>query len=90
MYEEIKKNIIDRFLNTHYLWTSCVNKESLLSDMEKRIPFNVRYVNFSDYEALEMNLGDNIKIVMKLKWEEYQYKNTLGKDIIKYRHISIS
>ena len=90
MYEEIKKNIIDRFLNTHYLWTCCTSKESLLYDMEKRIPFNVRYVNFSDYEALEMNLGDNIKIVMKLKWEEYQYKNTLGKDIIKYRLISIS
>lgn len=90
MYEEIKKNIIDRFLNTHYLWTCCTTKESILADMKNRIPFNVRYVYFSDYEALEMNLGDDVKIVMKLKWEERTYKNTLGKDMISYRLISIS
>jgi hypothetical protein len=90
MYEEIKKNIIDRFLNTHYLWTCCTNKKSLISDMSKRIPFDVKYICFSDHEELEMNLGNDVKIVMKLKWEEHQYKNTFGKDIIKYRLISIS
>lgn len=90
MYEEIKKNIIDRFLNTHYLWTCCTTKESLISDMEKRIPFNVRYVYFSNYEALEMNLGDDVKIVMKLKWEKRMYKNSSEKELINYRLISIS
>jgi hypothetical protein len=90
MYEEIKKNIIDHFLKRHYLWICVSNRDTMISDMKNRIPFNVRYVNFSDYEALEMNLGDDIKIIMKLKWEERTYKNTFGKDIINYRLISIS
>ena len=90
MYEEIKKNIIEHFMNPNYLWGCFTTKEFLVKDAEKRIPFNVRYPNFSDYEKLEMNLGDDVKIVMKLKWEERTYKNNLGKDMINYRLISIN
>ena len=88
MYEEIKNNIIERFLNTHYLWTCCTHKETIVVDMSKRIPFNVRYL--SNYEELEMNLGDNVKIVMNLKWEKRSHKNTTGRDMVNYRLISIS
>ena len=90
MYEEIKKNIIEKFLNTHYLWTCCNSRDSLVNDMSKRIPFNIRYISFSDYNKLEMNLGDNIKILINLKWEERVHKNNFGKDIMNYRLISIN
>ena len=89
MYEEIKNNIIERFLNTHYLWTCCTHKETIVVDMSKRIPFNVRYPNFPDYNTLEIDLGNDIKIEIKLKWEERSYKNTSGRDMVNYRLISI-
>ena len=90
MYEEIKKNIIDRFMVKHYLWSCCASKKALIADMEKRIPFNVRYPNFSDYEKIEMNLGDNVSIMINLKWEQRTVKNSLGVDFTNYRLISIS
>lgn len=89
MYDEIKKNIIERFFNNYYLWTCCNNRDVLLSDINKRIPFDVRYPNFSDYETIEMNLGDNIKITIKLKWEKRTFKNSIGNEIINYRLINI-
>ena len=89
-YEEVKKNLIDNFFNTHYLWACCTNKDSMFKDIVKRIPFNVNYVHFADYEILEMDLGDGIKINFKFSWEERPYKNTHGKDMINYRLVSIS
>lgn len=90
MYEEIKKNIIERFMNNHYLWTCCASRNVLIEDMKNRIPFNVRYPNFSNYEKIEMVLGDNVSIMLNLKWEERTHKNCNGKDMINYRLISIS
>ena len=89
MYEEIKKNIIDRFLNKYYLWTCCTTKESIITDMEKRLPFDVKYLYFGKDDVLEINLGDNIKVIVELKWEERSYKNSVGHNIINYRLISI-
>ena len=90
MYEEIKKNIIEKFMNNHYLWTCCSNKGTLVADMNKRIPFNVKYPYFSDYEKLEMSLGNDVNIIFNLKWEERPYKNSSGKELVNYRLISIS
>ena len=89
MYDEIKKNIIEHFMNPNYLWGCFTTKDFIVKDAEKRIPFNIRYPNFSDYEKIEMNLGDNVSIVFNLKWEVSKYENSFGRDIVKYRLISI-
>lgn len=90
MYEEIKKNIIDRFMVKNYLWTCCASRNALIADMQNRIPFNIRYPNFSDYEKIEMVLGDNVSIMINLKWEQRTSKNSLGNEFTNYRLISIS
>lgn len=90
MYEEIKKNIIDRFMVKHYLWTCCASRKALIDDMQNRIPFSVRYPNFSDYEKVEMILGDNVSIMINLKWEQRTSKNSLGNEFTNYRLVSIS
>ena len=89
MYDEIKKNIIERFLNTHYLWTCCNSRIYLINDMRERIPFDIKYT-YDNENQLEIDLGNNINIVFNLVWEIRTHKNSQGKDIESYRLISIN
>ena len=85
MYEEIKKNIIEHFFNTHYLWACCVNKKFIFDNMQNNCPFNI-IVN-ENGNTIIMNLGNNINISFNLKWEERHIDNS---KYINYRLISIS
>ena len=92
MYEEIKKNIVERFMINHYLWTCWINQNALIKDIQNRIPFNVKYLdpNCSNCDSIELDLGDNVSININFKWEQRVLKNSLGRDFINYRLISIS
>lgn len=87
MYEEIKKNLIEHFFNTHYRWTCCTTKGSLFSDMQTRCPF--RFKIESNGEAIEMNLGNNVVISFNFIWEEKPFVNNCGKNMTSYRLIKI-
>ena len=71
-YKEIKKNIIERFLNCNYRYVVLTNKSILSSDIEQRLPFNCVFEN--DFNHLSINLGDNIKLHFNLYWENRNNK----------------
>lgn len=83
MYNEIKNNIINNFLNTHYLWSCVLTKNSVIHDIRKRCPFDIE-IN-DDNDVLTMNLGDNIVIDFNLTWEKKVNVN----NIIVYKLVNI-
>ena len=86
MYEEIKNNIIENFFNTHYLLTSCLNKDIIINDIKERMPFEV---SWKTNDSINMNLGDGINVVFNLKWESEIRKISSGKEYTNYKLIKI-
>lgn len=74
MYPEIKKNIIERFLNPLYRYTAVTNMLIVYKDLIYRLPFDVT----EDNNKLTVNLGDNIVIDIYVVIE----KNSEGKNVI--------
>lgn len=74
MYPEIKKNIIERFLNPLYRYTAVTNMLIVYKDLIYRLPFDVT----EDNNKLIVNLGDNIVIDIYVVIE----KNSEGKNVI--------
>jgi hypothetical protein len=70
MYETVRNNIINNFLNRNYRWTCVTNKKTILNDMIDRSPFPFTYDY--DKDILMITLGDNINIAVHFIWE---YKN---------------
>ena len=70
MYETVRNNIINNFLNRNYRWTCVTNKKTILNDMIDRSPFPFTYDY--DKDILMITLGDNINIDVHFIWE---YKN---------------
>lgn len=70
MYEAVRNNIINNFLNRNYRWTCVSNKETVFNDMRDRSPFPFTYDY--DKDILMVTLGDNINIAVHFIWE---YKN---------------
>ncbi len=81
MYEAVRNNIINNFLNRNYRWTCVNNKKSVFNDMIDRSPFPFTYDY--DKDILMITLGDNINITVHFVWE---YKN----DIKQYRLINFN
>ena len=70
MYETVRNNIINNFLNRNYRWTCVSNKKAVFNDMIDRSPFPFTYDY--DKDILMVTLGDNINIAVHFIWE---YKN---------------
>jgi len=66
-YKEIKKNIIERFLNRNYRYVVLTNKSILSADIEQRLPFSCVFEN--NFNNLIINLGDNVKVELNVHWE---------------------
>ena len=58
--------------------------------MRKRIPFDIECPVFSDYNKLEIRLGNDVNIMINLKWEFRTHKNSQGKEVNNYKLISIN
>ena len=71
-YKEIKKNIIERFLNRNYRYVVLTNKSILSIDMEQRLPFSCVFEN--NFNNLIINLGDNVKVELNVHWESRNNK----------------
>lgn len=71
-YKEIKKNIIERFLNRNYRYVVLTNKSILSTDMEQRLPFSCVFEN--NFNNLIINLGDNVKVELNVHWESRNNK----------------
>ena len=67
MYETIRNNIINNFLNRNYRWTCVSNKKAVFNDMIDRSPFPFTYDY--DKDILMVTLGDNINISVHFIWE---------------------
>ena len=85
MYEEIKQNLIKKFLAKYYLWTFCSNKANIIADMNDKSPFDI--TPSKDCNSIEMDLGNAIIIKFNLKWEEKKFANS---DTFGYRLIEIN
>jgi hypothetical protein len=83
MYDEIKKNIINNFFNTYYLWSCVLTKNTVIGDIKNRCPFEVE--TNTDNDILTMNLGDNIIIDFNLTWEKKVNVN----NIVVYKLVNI-
>lgn len=70
-YNEIKKNIIEKFLVPYYKYTCIKLKNTIIYDISKRSIFPISY----DNDNLIFELGDGINIVIKIVFEE-----TINKD----------
>ena len=60
MYEEVKKNIIEKFFNCIYKYTVVSSKKAIIDDINKRLPFKV--ISDKNCESISIDLGDNIFI----------------------------
>lgn len=74
MYNEIKQNIIENFLNKGYLYSCGYKKESIIGKIIENGIFDTIY----DYktDVMTMKLGDNINIDFNFEWAESSYSNT--------------
>jgi len=73
MYSEIKKNIIDNFLNKNYLYTCGCSKPHIVQHIIDYSIFKTSY-DF-DNDILTMYLGDNVNITFNFIWESYNKQN---------------
>ena len=67
-YNEIKKNIIEKFLVPYYRYTSVKMKSLIASDIEKRSWFPVKFNEETD--TLTFDLGDNVIIDIKIEFKK--------------------
>lgn len=74
MFSEIKKNIIDNFLNKYYRFTCISDKGMIFSDLEKRCPFP--FISNNECTEIKMNLGNGISIDIYFDWEYREYDQT--------------
>jgi len=88
-YNEIKQNIIDKFFNKIYRNSICSCKNSIISDIKERCPFNVDILD-NDYTILKMVLGNNIILTFNFEWEIKRYTNSTKIEIESYKLIKIS
>ena len=68
MWEEVKANIVNNFLNKNYRYTCVLNKGIIFKDMKDRFPFP--FENNNEYTNMKVSLGDNIFININYHWEE--------------------
>ena len=83
MYEHVKENFINRFLNPHYRWTAAVSKNSVIKHIDENCPFPTKSINNGN--TIQIDLGDNVIIDINLVWEDKIINN--DKDIVHYRLI---
>ena len=83
MYEHIKENVINRFLNPHYRWATVISKNSIILNISENCPFPVKSIE--DGNKILIDLGDNIVIDINLVWEDKIIAN--NKNIVHYRLI---
>jgi len=67
MYEEVKSNIINNFLNKSYLNTFSITKEYIIDRILSDCIFPTTYDY--DKDILTMNLGNDIVIDFNIKWD---------------------
>ena len=69
-YNQIKQNIIEKFLVTYYKYTVVKIKGTIIHDISKRSWFQTDY----DYEndVLSFYLGDGVEITIKFIFMETQ------------------
>ena len=77
MYNEIKKNIINNFLNKNYLYTCGCSKPHIIQNIINNNIFNTSY-NFNN-DVMTMSLGNNVVIKFNFIWESYNKQNTVTK-----------
>ena len=84
MYEHIKENFINRFLNPRYRWATVISKNSIICNIGENCPFPVKSIENGN--KILIDLGDNIIIDINLVWEDKIIAN--DKNIVHYRLIS--
>lgn len=82
MFEEIKKNIIDNYLNHHYRYSVVSCKKTLIENINNQIPFNV-YSDDEVYNYINIDFGDNVIIKLNFIWEVLTDKNSTRYKLIK-------
>lgn len=85
MYNEIKQNILNNFLNKGYLYACGCKKEPIINKIIENKIFDTTY-NY-DTDIMTMNLGDNVKIDFKFEWGQSSYLN--NSNIIHYKLVKI-
>ena len=68
MYNEIKKNFIEKFINVHFRYSVVSVKKCLFEKMNNISPFEL--ISNEDMDKITVNLGDNVKFDLNLKWIE--------------------
>lgn len=89
MFDEIKENFINNFLNKNYLWTCSVNRTSIINDMNDRSPFPLKAIG-NECKVIHVYLGNDIILAFDLKWESREISGGVNKPIYSYRLINIS
>ena len=85
-YNEIRNNLIENFFNRNYRYTCVTCKNSVISDMKNRLPFNINCNN----DVLYINLGNNVDLTFNLTWEKKEKEDKVKKaPSIYYRLIKI-
>lgn len=69
MYNEIKKNFIERFVNVHFRYSVVSVKKHVISKMNDISPFEITPVN-KDVSVVSVNLGNDVKFDLNLIWSE--------------------
>lgn len=72
-YDQIKKNFIEKFLNTNFRYSTVTIKKAIIDKMEYIFPFEFDYNN--DLTKVWLNLGDGINIEFNFEWEQRKHTN---------------
>ena len=66
-YLEIKKNIIDKFLNPGYLNVSVDDMSLVIKDIQSRLPFEICF--YEKDNELIIDLGDKVIIHINIEFD---------------------
>lgn len=72
-YNEIKQNIIVKFLNPLYKYSFVTKKENIVNNMIDKTWFPITYCN--DTETLVFHLGNNIDVSINIVWKVITKEN---------------
>jgi hypothetical protein len=72
-YDQIKKNFIEKFMNTNFRYSTVTIKKAIIDKMQYVFPFEFDYNE--DLSKVWLNLGDGITIEFNFTWEQRMHTN---------------
>ena len=72
-YDQIKKNFIEKFLNTNFRYSTVTIKKAIIDKIKYIFPFDFEYND--DITKVWLNLGNDINIEFNFEWEQRKHTN---------------